>query len=238
MMKYIDVLMVTISVLVSAYGAYFFWKRSESSKIIEASKSKFTLWTSGAVLLIGFLSATYQWKAYTQERRTYRAFIRVVDSHDQPVENARVWTSMNSEIIHEDGNEWVASFLGSQLNPNRSFFIYVSAGTGAASQPINFNGDSEASVKIMLGDAFAIRGIVVNVNGQPLPGANVVAGKEKTATNDTGTFALLLPNEEVSEGPLRIFATAPGFMPKEAEYLVGKDPVTIVLHHEPPLSSR
>ena len=103
----------------------------------------------------------------------------------KPLAGARVWASMNLEPVLSDGD---GSYIAHGLPPGRyrvSSGDPTNAAFGAATELMLGKGEHRSGVDVDVSFAGAISGVLVEANGTPVAGADVIF--EKLDYNDAGT---------------------------------------------------
>ncbi len=195
-------------------------------------KQTFTLLLVFMILSFSGLVAMLITYALPSGESVYRIDVVVQDQGGRRVQDARVYDSLGNEAVRTQGG-WRFELAAALVPDPNEVALVVHAETDylTGSQELMLGTDFIHTVTVRLeGEFGTVRGVVIDVDDQPVEGASVsVFGYEDEAveTSPTGNFEIeahSLVGQQVT-----ITAARDGYVSVSRPYPVGDQPVRIVL---------
>ncbi len=188
-------------------GLYFFFsgrsKDGATSTREKALRSHLPTLLIVLTLAVGAVTATNTWIRRDQVAKTYRLHVQVTDDGKQPTSETDVWSDASGEASKTpDG--WTIKVPGSKIAPGEKLTIYARSRDKASARSISLTGGVPDRVVLELHKGIAVRGVIIDNAGKPIPGAHVEielkdAKDPYTITNGNGNFAIILYGKAIAD---------------------------------------
>ena len=172
-------------------------------------------------------------KPATPTHSSFLLQVTVLDLRDEPVYDARVWSSFGGAPKQTAGG-WQFDIPVGTVPADGKLTIFAEHGTLKGQVTTSLDTERTVDVAVRLSQLqSSIRGVIVDRAKAPVTGAQVsVLGSpdEIVATQDDGGFAL--PSHTVEGGKITLHIEHPEFPPHNHEYDISDTSPTITLYRE------
>jgi hypothetical protein len=188
-------------------------------------------WLRGTGGIAVFALVLLLWPRLVPVSGLYRIQVAVVDSHDEPIRDATVWSVPGGEAKTTSAG-WELDIPPATLPENHRIILYVEQPSTAsrARRELTLGSDLRPVVEIRLQThGVMVHGRVLDELGRPLPNAivSVLGRRGGVTTDDSGTFELTLPAARGQMICLRV--EKEGFRSADQLHPAGAGPATVLL---------
>jgi len=189
-------------------------------------------WVSiAAIVLLGTVPLLAS--LYIDKAAIYRVRVTVVDPHETPVEDARVWSSVGGEPKKISGG-WQFDIPSASVPANGRLIVYAAVPsaflTGKGELTLSGDRNQNLPVKLAMDTSAIVSGMVVNDAGEAISGARVsIEGQESVLTQADGNFQL--PAHAPEGKQVLLHAEKAGYKPTDQLHPAGST-VTLQLQRK------
>jgi hypothetical protein len=220
---------LALMVLVIGTLGYFFFKDADA-------KIKAAMFIAMLVGVIGYGAAITRANSSAAKDASYRARVVVVDAHQTPVSDAKVWSSAGGEPMRVEGG-WLFVIAKDTKPLDGKVTFYASKDTaflkGQAALQLGEDHNPTVTVQLANDRSAKVIGIVEDENQSAIAGASVsVIGYDAEAevTKSSGSFSL--PAHAADGQQVQLHAEKPGYRSANQWCPAGDSPCSILLQRD------
>jgi hypothetical protein len=217
---------LALMILLLGTLGFFFFKDADA-------KIKAVMFLAMLGGVIGYGAAITRANGTSAQDASYRVRVIVVDSHNTPVSDAKVWSSIGGEPMQVQGG-WlfVVAKDTKPLDGKVTFFASKETAFLKGQAPLQLGDDHNPSVTVQLANerSAKVMGIVEDQNQATIAGATVSVighGPEAVQTDSSGNFSL--PAHAADDQQVQLHAEKVGYQPATQWCPAGDSPCSIVL---------
>lgn len=220
---------LALMVLMLGSLGFFFFKDADA-------KIKAVMFLAMLGGVIGYGAAISRANGTSANDASYRVRVIVVDNHNTPVSDAKVWSSVGGEPMRVEGG-WlfVVAKDTKPLDGKVTFYASKEAAFLKGTAPLQLGDDHNPGVTVQLANdrAAVVIGIVEDERQSSIEGASVsVVGYDAEAVLTKGSGSFSLPAHAADGQQVQLHAEKAGYQPATQWCPAGDSPCSIVLSNK------